>query len=62
MALQTRATPGFLYLLADVNSESYRNVDEGGKMVGLLTVDDLSWHTDHQLLGDVIEAVYERHG
>jgi CBS domain-containing protein len=37
-------------------------VEEGGKVVGLLTADDLSWHTDHQLVGDVIEAVYERHG
>ena len=37
-------------------------VDEGGKIVGLLTADDLSWHTDHLLVGDVIEAVYEHHG
>ena len=37
-------------------------VDEGGKLVGLLTADDLSWHTDHQLVGDVIEAVHEHHG
>ena len=37
-------------------------MDEDGKIVGLLTADDLSWHTDHLLVGDVIEAVYERHG
>ncbi len=37
-------------------------VDEDGKIVGLLTADDLAWHTDHLLVGDVIEAVYERHG
>lgn len=37
-------------------------MDEDGKVVGLLTADDLSWHTDHLLVGDVIEAVYERHG
>ncbi len=37
-------------------------VDDDGKLVGLLTADDLAWHTDHLLVGDVIEAVYERHG
>lgn len=37
-------------------------VDEGGGIIGLLTADDLSWHTDHQLVGSVIESVYERHG
>ena len=37
-------------------------VDDDGKIVGLLTADDLAWHTDHLLVGDVIEAVYERHG
>lgn len=37
-------------------------VGEGGEVVGLLTADDLSWHTDHQLVGSVIEAVHEHHG
>ena len=31
------------------------------ELVGLLTSDDLAWHTDHVLLGAVIESVYEPH-
>ncbi len=31
------------------------------ELVGLLTVDDLAWHTDHLLLGTVIQSVYEAH-
>jgi CBS domain-containing protein len=30
-------------------------------LVGLLTADDLAWHTDHILLGTVIQRVYEAH-
>ena len=30
-------------------------------LVALLTADDLAWHTDHTLLGEVIETVYEVH-
>ena len=37
-------------------------LDREKRIVGILTADDLSWHTDHQLVGEVIEAVYERHG
>jgi CBS domain-containing protein len=36
------------------------NRDEG--LVGLLTADDLAWHTDHILVGGVIETGYEAHG
>jgi CBS domain-containing protein len=35
------------------------NRDE--ELVGLLTADDLAWHTDHMLLGAVIKSVYEAH-
>jgi CBS domain-containing protein len=35
------------------------NRDE--RLVGILTSDDLAWHTDHRLLGGVIQSVYERH-
>ena len=35
------------------------NRDE--ELVGLLTTDDLAWHTDHLLLGTVIQSVYEGH-
>jgi len=35
------------------------NQDE--EMVGLLTADDLALHTDHLLLGNVIESIYEPH-
>jgi CBS domain-containing protein len=35
------------------------NRDE--ELVGLLTADDLAWHTDHGLLGTVIESVTEAH-
>jgi CBS domain-containing protein len=31
------------------------------ELVGLLTADDLSWHTDKMLLGRVIESVSEAH-
>lgn len=31
------------------------------ELVGLLTADDLAWHTDHTLLGEVVERVYEGH-
>ncbi|MHC4984492.1 MAG: CBS domain-containing protein [Planctomycetota bacterium] len=37
-------------------------VDRDKHLVGILTADDLSWHTDHMLLGEVVESVYERHG
>jgi CBS domain-containing protein len=37
-------------------------VDREKRIVGILTADDLSWHTDHLLLGEVIETVYEHHG
>ncbi len=30
-------------------------------LVGLLTADDLAWHTDQMLLGTVIKSVYEAH-
>ncbi len=30
-------------------------------LVGLLTADDLAWHTDQMLLGTVIQRVYEAH-
>jgi CBS domain-containing protein len=36
-------------------------VDRDEELVGLLTADDLAWHTDHTLLGEVIERVYEAH-
>lgn len=36
-------------------------LDRDERLVGLLTSDDLAWHTDHSLLGDVIQSVYERH-
>ncbi len=36
--------------------------DQDNHVVGILTADDLSWHTDHRLLGEVIEVVYERRG
>jgi CBS domain-containing protein len=35
------------------------NRDE--ELVGLLTTDDLAGHTDHMLLGEVVESVYEPH-
>ncbi|MCP5117526.1 MAG: CBS domain-containing protein [bacterium] len=31
------------------------------ELVGLLTADDLAWHTDHILLGTVMESVSEPH-
>lgn len=37
-------------------------LNQDKQLVGILTADDLSWHTDHQLLGDVIESVSEHHG
>lgn len=37
-------------------------LDRDERLVGILTSDDLAWHTDHRLLGDVIQSVYERHG
>jgi CBS domain-containing protein len=36
-------------------------LDRDEHLVGILTADDLAWHTDHRLLGDVIQSVYERH-
>jgi CBS domain-containing protein len=36
-------------------------LDRDEELVGLLTADDLAWHTDHMLLGEVIERVYEAH-
>jgi len=35
------------------------NQDE--ELVGLLTADDLTWHTDHILLGTVMQSVSEPH-
>ena len=36
------------------------NQDED--LVGLLTADDLAWHTDRMLVGEVIQTIYEAHG
>ena len=36
------------------------NQDED--LVGILTADDLAWHTDRMLVGEVIQTIYEAHG
>ncbi len=36
-------------------------LNQNEEMVGLLTADDLALHTDHMLLGNVIEGIYEPH-
>lgn len=36
--------------------------NQDNHVVGIPTADDLSWHTDHRLLGEVIVSVYERRG
>jgi CBS domain-containing protein len=36
-------------------------VNRDEELVGLLTADDLSWHTDCVLLGEVIQSLYKPH-
>ena len=36
-------------------------LDRNEELVGLLTADDLVWHTDHGLLGEVVASVTEIH-
>jgi CBS domain-containing protein len=36
-------------------------LDRNEELVGILTADDLAWHTDHSLLGEVVASVSEIH-
>lgn len=36
-------------------------LDRKEELVGMLTADDLAWHTDHALLGEVVASVSEIH-
>jgi CBS domain-containing protein len=36
-------------------------LDRNEELVGLLTVDDLAWQTDYDLLGQVIERIHMAH-
>lgn len=36
-------------------------LDRNEELVGMLTADDLVWHTDHTLLGEVVAKVSELH-